>query len=179
MIFVSEAKATAPLEFKTPLQQMVYTLLQEKAVPFERVDCEPAITMEDCIMIDERLQMKTVKTLFLCNRQQTRFYLAITTAAKPFVTKDFSAALGVSRVSFAPVELLQSMVGVAVGAATVFGLLLDKEEQIQLVIDQEVLQEPWYGCSDGTTTSYLKLPMEWVMKEFIPATGHVPQMVTL
>ncbi|SHM42534.1 Ala-tRNA(Pro) deacylase [Chitinophaga jiangningensis] len=179
MIYVSEATANAPQEFKTPLQEMVYALLKEKAVPFDRVDCEPAITMEDCTRIDERLQMKTVKTLFLCNRQQTRFYLAVTTADKPFVTKDFSAALGVSRVSFAPVALLNSMLGTAVGAATVFGLLLDKEHQIQLVIDEDVLQETWYGCSDGTTTSYLKLPMEWVMKEFIPGTGHVPQLVRL
>lgn len=179
MIYVSEAKTTAPEEFKTPLQQKVYELLAEKAVPFQRVDCEPAITMEDCIMIDERLQMKTVKTLFLCNRQQTRFYLAVTTADKPFVTKDFSAALGVSRVSFAPVELLNSMVGTAVGAATIFGLLLDGEQQIRLVIDKEVLKEEWYGCSDGTTTSYLRLPMDWVMREFIPLTGHTPQLVEL
>jgi Ala-tRNA(Pro) deacylase len=154
-------------------------MFREKEVKFERVDTPPAITMEDCIKIDERLDMKTVKTLFLCNRQQTNFYLVVTTAAKPFVTKDFSAALGIPRTSFAPPELLQSILGTAVGAATIFGLLLDGQQQVQLVIDKDILAEEWYGCSDGTTTSYLKLSTSWVMNEFIPATGHIPKFITL
>lgn len=179
MFFVSEVKTTVPSVFKTPLQERVYALFSEKGVKFERVDNDPAITMEDCIMIDQRLQMKTVKTLFLCNRQKTSFYLVVTTADKPFVTKDFGAVLGVSRVSFAPVELLDSKLGTAVGAATIFGLLLNDTNDIQLVIDNDILPETWYGCTDGTTTSYLKLPMEWVLNEFIPLTGNVPKFVTL
>lgn len=46
-----------------------------------------------------------VKTLFLSNRQQTAFYLFITTGSKPFRSKDFSNTLGVSRVSFALAEV--------------------------------------------------------------------------
>jgi Ala-tRNA(Pro) deacylase len=179
MFFVSEVKKTQPSEFKTPLQQMVYELFTEKGVNFERVDNDPAITMEDCISIDQRLNMKTVKTLFLCNRQQTSFYLVVTTAEKPFKTKDLSAALSISRLSFAPIELLHSMLGTAVGAATVFGLMLDKEKNVQLVIDNDILSEEWYGCTDGTTTSYLKLSTDWVLNEFIPTTGHAPRFVTL
>lgn len=49
--------------------------------------------MEDCTAVNERLDMKMVKTLFLCNRQQTEFYLFITCADKPFRSKDFSTAL--------------------------------------------------------------------------------------
>lgn len=179
MFFVSEVKTTGPSTFNTPLQRMVYSLLEEKGVKFERVDNDPAITMENCIMIDQRLNMKTVKTLFLCNRQKTSFYLVVTTADKPFVTRDFSTALGIPRVSFAPVELLNSMLGTAVGAATIFGLLLDSNNHIQLVIDNDILAEEWYGCTDGTTTSYLKLPAAWVMDELIPLTGHTPKFVKL
>ncbi|MEC5144866.1 YbaK/EbsC family protein [Chitinophaga sp. 212800010-3] len=179
MFFVSEAKITGPSTYQTPLQQMVYEMFSEKGVKYERVDTDPAITMEDCIRIDERLEMKTVKTLFLCNRQQTNFYLVVTTAVKPFKTKDLSAALGISRLSFASVELLHSILGTPVGAATVLGLLLDVTKHVQLVIDYDVLLEEWYGCSDGTTTSYLKLSTEWVMNEFITSTGHTPKFVQL
>ena len=72
--------------------------------------------MEDCEAIDSKLQMKTVKTLFLCNRQQTKFYLFVTRGDKPFKSKNFSAALGVSRVSFAPEEKMEEMMGNKVGA---------------------------------------------------------------
>lgn len=51
------------------------------------------------------LQLEMVKTLFLSNRQQTAFYLFITTGSKPFRSKDFSNTLGVSRVSFALAEV--------------------------------------------------------------------------
>lgn len=71
-------------------------------IPFQRVDTDEAITMEDCVTIDEKLDMNIVKTLFLCNRQQTEFYLFITVGKKSFRSKDFSNALGVARVSFAP-----------------------------------------------------------------------------
>ncbi|MDR6568191.1 prolyl-tRNA synthetase associated domain-containing protein [Chitinophaga ginsengisegetis] len=179
MYFVSDVKQTEPPVFNTPLQQMVYEMFRERGVRYERVDTDPAITMEDCIRIDQRLNMKTVKTLFLCNRQQTNFYLVITTAGKPFKTKDLGAALGISRLSFASVELLRSILGTDIGAATVFGLMLDRTMKVQLVIDNDILSEEWYGCSDGTTTSYLKLSTAWVINEFIPSTGHTPQFVQL
>jgi len=83
MIYVSEVKDTVPLTFKTPLQELVYLTLQQHGQTFERVDTGEAITMEDCILINERLNVKTVKTVFLCNRQQTKFYLLVTTAENP------------------------------------------------------------------------------------------------
>ena len=78
MFYVSESKTTAPEQYLNPLQRQVYAVLKELDIPFERVDTDEAITMEDCVQIDEKLQMKMVKTLFLCNRQQNAFYLFIT-----------------------------------------------------------------------------------------------------
>ena len=124
MIHVSQPMTTVPEHFSTPLQALTYRTLTELSIPFQRVENDPAVTMEDCQAIDERLQMQTVKTLFLCNRQQTAFYLFVTPGDKPFRTKDFSSALGVSRVSFATPEQLLQLLGTVVGAATVFGLLL-------------------------------------------------------
>ena len=97
MFYVSEIKRQAPDTIKTNLQKMVYKTLEKLNVSFERVDTDEAVTMEDCVAINERLDMKMVKTLFLCNRQQTEFYLFITCGNKPFRSKDFSTALGVSR----------------------------------------------------------------------------------
>ena len=78
MFYVSEIQTEAPCHFQTPLQEKVYEALEKLQIPFQRVDTEEAITMEDCVAIDEKLDMNMVKTLFLCNRQQTDFYLFIT-----------------------------------------------------------------------------------------------------
>lgn len=165
--------------FKTDLQKQVYQTLGQLHIPFERVDTDEAVTMEDCIFIEQKLDMKMVKTLFLCNRQQTSFYLFVTRGDKPFHAKEFSNALKISRVSFAPAELLETMLGTKIGAATVFSSLLDKEGDVQIVFDKEVLAEKWYGCSDGTTTGYMKIETDKILQKFLPFTRHMPATVSL
>ena len=177
MFYVSEVSAKMPVTFQTPLQEKVYRTLDELQIPYERVDTDEAITMEDCVRIDEKLGMKMVKTLFLCNRQKSAFYLFVTTGDKPFRAKDFSRALGVSRVSFAPAELMLQMLGTKVGAATVFSALLDTARDVWFVLDSDVLDEEWYGCSDGTTTGYMKVRTEKIVKEFLPFTGRKFQII--
>jgi len=177
MFFVSNIYTTPPSEFKTVLQEKVYHVLKELNIPFERVDTDEAITMEECLHINKVLNVKTVKTLFLCNRQQTAFYLFITAGDKPFRTKDFSKALGVARVSFAPADLMEEMLGTKVGAATVFSALLDTDNAVRIVFDKDVLREEWYGCNDGTTTSYMKVRTEHILNVFLPYTRHVPEII--
>ena len=179
MIFVSKPQTTAPAACKTPLQALVYKTLAQLDLPFERVDTDEVITMEDCAAINDMLSMRMVKTLFLCNRQQTEFYLFITTGEKPFRSSDFSHALGVSRVSFAPSERMQELLGTKIGAATVLSALLDKENAVRIVFDRDVLADPSYGCSDGTTTGYLKLSTADVLEKFLPFTHHVPDVISL
>ncbi len=172
MFYVSEVKTEAPETFKSELQQKIYETLNHLSIPFERVDNDPAITMEDCILINEKLDMKTVKTLFLCNRQQTDFYLFVTLDSKPFVTRNFSAALGISRVSFATEELLFTILGTKIGATTVLSSIMDVENKVRIIFDKEVLENEWYGCTDSTTTSYMKLKTTDILEKFLPFTKH-------
>lgn len=148
-------------------------------IPYERVDTEEAITMEDCEAIDAKLQMKTVKTLFLCYRQQTKFYLFVTRGDKSFKSKNFSAALGVSRVSFAPEEKMEEMMGNKIGETTVFGALMDPEQKIQVVIDKEVADSEWYGCSDGVTTGYMKLKTKDILEKVLNYAKHEPKIIEI
>ncbi len=176
---VSEPYSTPPKEYKTELQKQVYETLEKLGIEYKRVDNDPAVTMADCVEISAKLNCKIVKTLFLCNRQKTQFYLFVMPDGKPFVTKNFGAALGVSRVSFAPPELLLEKVGVEVGATTVFGLLLDKEKEIRLVFDSEVLKDEKYGCTDSTTTGYMCVKTKDVIEKFLAYTGHEYEVIDI
>lgn len=98
------------------------------------------------------------------------FYLFITTGKKVFDTKAFSKALGISRVSFGAAELMEEMLGNRIGAATVFGTLLDMDRDVQVVIDKEVAEEEYYGCSDGTTTCYMKIKTKDIIGKFLPSS---------
>lgn len=177
MFYVSNIYQTAPETCQTPLQEKTYQTLERLQIPFERVETDEAITMEDCIQINKKLNMEMVKTLFLCNRQQTAFYLFVTIGSKPFRAKDFSNALGVSRVSFAPITLMEEMLGTKVGAATIFSAILDKQNKVQIVLDQAVAASEWYGCSDGITTSYMKIRTEYITDAFLPFVKHIPAII--
>ena len=85
MFKVSNPICTPPETFSSALQQKVYSTFQDLSIPFERVDTDPGLTMEDCQHIDAKIGVRIVKTVFLCNRQQTAFYLYVTTDDKPFV----------------------------------------------------------------------------------------------
>jgi Ala-tRNA(Pro) deacylase len=172
MFYISEILTSAPAEYSTPLQEKVYQTLSQLNVLFERVDTDEAVTMEDTILINEKLDMKMVKTLFLCNRQQTLFYLFVTVADKPFKSKDFSTALEISRVSFASGELMAEILGTKIGAATVFSALFDTENRVRIVFDKDVLDEEYYGCSDGTTRAFLKIKTKDITEKILEYTKH-------
>lgn len=74
-----------------------YDLLDGLGVEYDRVDHAPAMTMEDCKEVDEILQSMVCKNLFLCNRQETAFYLLMIPNTKVFHTKDLSAQIGSAR----------------------------------------------------------------------------------
>ena len=71
-----------------------YDLLDRLGIDYERVDHAPAMTMEVCQAIDEVLNAVICKNLFLCNRQETAFYLLMIPDTKIFHTKDLSAQIG-------------------------------------------------------------------------------------
>lgn len=173
MIHVSEPRTDSPLHYKNELQFLVYKTLNELQIPYQRVDTDEVITMEDCSSINQKLDMKMVKTLFLCTRHQQDIFLFITCGDKRFDSKTFSATLGISRVSFAPEETMHNILGTNIGAATIFSTLLSSAKDVHIIIDSEILQEEYYGCSDGTTTGYLKLKTSDITDRLLPYTGHV------
>lgn len=177
MLHMSEIKQDRPEVFENSLRRKAYDALDSLGIPFMRVDTDEVITMEDCIEINKKLDMEMVKTLFLCNRQQTEYYLFITKGDKPFRSKDFSAALGISRVSFAPAEKMEEILGTKIGAATVFGVLLDESAMVQVVFDKEVAMSEWYGCSDGVTTGYMKLKTKQVINDFLHFAKHEAKII--
>ena len=61
-----------------------YRLLDRLNIPYKRIDHAPAMTMEDCLAVDQALDVKMCKNLFLCNRQQTAFYLLMMPGDKKF-----------------------------------------------------------------------------------------------
>lgn len=164
---------------RLPKEIRVYDLLDRLSVDYERIDHPAAMTMEACEEIDRALEATICKNLFLCNRQQTDFYLLMMPGNKKFVTKDLSSQLGVSRLSFGSPEYMEKLLDITPGSLSVMGLMNDHDGRVQLLIDEDVLQGEMIGFHPCINTSSLRLRLSDLMDTIIPAMGHVPRMVRL
>ena len=91
-MYLSPAYTTAPAEADERVGA-VYAALDTLGIPYTRFEHDATATMEDCAAVGKALEGTICKNLFLCNRQQTAFYLLTMPGDKPFHTKDLSAQI--------------------------------------------------------------------------------------
>ena len=156
-----------------------YDLLDKLGVAYERVDHAPAMTMEVCQEIDKVLQATICKNLFLCNRQETKFYLLMIPDTKVFHTKDLSAKIGSARLSFAKPEYMEKFLDITPGSVSVLGLMNDTENHVQLLIDEDVLKSEFVGCHPCINTSSIRFHTSDLIEKVLPVVNHDFIMVTL
>ena len=158
-----------------------YRFLDRCGVSFDRTDHpdQPATTMEVCADVDAVLGVHICKNLFLCNRQKTNFYLLVMPGDKPFKTKELSGQMGISRLSFADEAAMEKYLDLRPGSVLVLGLMNDQEHQVQLVMDEDVLKEEWFGCHPCENTSSLRFKTKDLTEVILPALGVKPVFVRL
>ncbi len=179
MLSISSPVAVAPSSFDNEVEKRIFEALSHLGIDFQRVDNEPAVTMDDCRDIDAALDVSTAKTLLLTNRQQTNFYLLAMDADKPFVTRSFSDAMGISRVSFAPEDVMMELLGTERGAATLLSAVVDTDKRVKMVIDRSVCSRKWFGCTAGTVRCYMKMATDDLLGKYMPYTGHDVTIIDL
>lgn len=154
-------------------EKRVYELLDRLGIAYERVDHEAAETMEACEEIDKFLAPAVIcKNLFLCNTQKTKFYLLMIRGDKKFKTKEISSQIHSARLSFAPAEKMEEYLDILPGSVSVLGLMNDKEHQIQLLVDEDVLNAEYVGCHPCVNTSSLRLKTSDIFNTFLKEVSH-------
>ena len=162
-----------------PQESAAFDLLDTLGIDYDRVSHDAAFNMELCADVSAVLGVSVCKNLFLCNRQKTSFYLLCMPPDKPFHTKDLSAQINSSRLSFAPEDSLWELLHCHPGSATVLGLANDTAHRVQLLLDREVYDAPYMSCHPCICTSTLKLKTSDVLTRLLPHTGHTPIVVVL
>ncbi|MEE1279903.1 MAG: prolyl-tRNA synthetase associated domain-containing protein [Oscillospiraceae bacterium] len=166
-------------EGRLPKEIRTYDFLDSLGVEYSRMDHAPADTMEACEEVDRALNIRICKNLFLCNRQQTAFYLLCMPADKPFKTKDLSAQIGSARLSFASPEHMEKYLDITPGSVSILGLMNDSENAVQLLIDEDVLAREHFGCHPCINTSSLRMKTAELTEKIIPALKHPARIVKL
>ena len=157
----------------------VYDLLDKLGILYERVDHEAAHTMEACAPIEEALQAKVCKNLLLTNSKHSFYYLLMMPGDKTFVTKELSNAIGCGHLSFAEPSEMEKVLHCTPGSASVFGLMNDEEDLVELLVDRELLKEEYLCAHPCKNTSTLKVKTKDIFGKFLKATKHYKTEVSL
>ena len=157
----------------------VYRLLDGLSIPYCGLDHDRADTMEICELIEGKLGAEICKNLFLCNQQQTAFYLLMMPGKKVFKTKFLSKQINSARLSFAGPEHMGRLLTVTPGSVSVFGLMNDTDKQVRLLIDKPLLEQEYIGCHPCVNTAVVKIKTADLLDKLLPALGVTPTIVDL
>ena len=165
------------IENRQDKEKRCYDFLDSLGVEYEVVDHDEASDMEKCKEIEGALGVKICKNIVLCNRQETKFFLFMMPGDKKYVTKDISKKLDMSRLSFAKENYLKEFLDVTPGSVSVLGLLNDKDNRVELVIDKDVRQAYFIRCHPCENTSTLKISTDDFLNKIIPALGKEAKII--
>ena len=168
-----------PAEARSETEDRCYDFLDRLGISYARVDHEHADTIEACELVEDLLGCRICKNLFLCNRQQTDFYLLLMPGQKPFKTKILSKQIGSARLSFADTDHMRDILGLTPGSVSVLGLMNDREKRVRLLMDRELLSDQYFGCHPCLNTSSLRIAMEDLTGKILPELGYEPLLVDL
>lgn len=153
---------------KAGIEVKVYRHTQRNTIEEkEALDRELGITARHC------------KNIFLTDRKQSCFYLLVMPFEKTFRTAEVSKELGTSRLSFASEELLTEKLNCTHGNLSTLSLLFDKEGEIGLAIDKELLECKELCCHPNIDTTTVVISTEDYLKKFLPKIHRTPKIVTV
>ena len=112
--------------------------LNELDIPFELVEHEPVVTTE---LADKFIEGIRTKTMFLTNRKKTEFYLLIMDDSKRLDMLRFKEIVSANQIKMASEKSLYEKMMLPPGTVSPFGLLNNKEKDIKVYIDKEIIDE--------------------------------------
>lgn len=72
-MYISEIKTGAPTDVRCPLERRMYETLDKLRIPYERVDNDPAASMEECAEVDKVLGTEIRKMCSYVTRKRQHF----------------------------------------------------------------------------------------------------------
>lgn len=153
-------------------KEEVLDTLEKLHIAYTRIDHPAIASMDGLKDVEKQLGVPIAKNLLLCNRQKTKFYLLMTVGDKKFKTKDLSHQIHSARLSFADASFMEEYLGTQPGSLSILSLLNDHEGHVQLLVDEDILKEPYIGVHPCFNTSTIKVSRDDLINVFLPYVKH-------
>lgn len=140
-------------------KQEIYNFLQEKGIAYEVTEHKAVYNMSELNEVALPYPEADAKNLFVRDDKKRNYYLITVKGAKRVDLKEFAAAHGLRRLSFASADDLQRLLNLIPGSVTPLGLLNDAERSVKFFLDGGFGEDDFIGVhpNENTATVWLKV----------------------
>lgn len=131
--------------------------LNALGIQFKIVEHEPAYTTEEADKYIEGHEGVRTKTMFICNKKKTNYYMIIMDDSKRLDMNKFKEIVSEKQMKMASEEALKEKLGIKPGMVSPFGLLNNDEKDVKIYMDKEIITEEimTFHPNDNTKTLFI------------------------
>ena len=160
------------------MYQKVVDQLNELGIPFQIVEHEPALTTEQADRFIEGIEGVRTKTMFFTNKKKRNFYLVIMDDAKRLNMDVFKEIVEEKQIKMASSETLNDKMMLPPGVVSPFGLLNNKDKDIHVYFDQEIVSEERMSFHPNTNEKTIFVNTQDLFT-FLKELGYEPHVINL
>ncbi len=166
-------------QFKMPpvRREGLFSFLDGLGIETKTVEHPPVFTVSESAGVDRALPGGHTKNLFLKSAKGV-LYLVVAYVETQVDLKGLPQRVGAARFSFGKPDLLLDVLGVTPGSVTAFAVLNDRDHQVQVVLDEDLMQFDSVNCHPLENNATTNIARDDLLR-FIRATGHEPTIVDL
>lgn len=155
----------------------LFRTLDELGIATKTVEHAPVFTVSESSSVDRDLVGGHTKNLFLKDAKGV-LYLVIAHVETQVDLKGLPKRIGSARLSFGNAELLADVLGVTPGSVTAFAVLNDRDCQVRVIFDQDLMCFDSINCHPLENNATTNIARDDLLG-FIRSTGHEPMILDL
>lgn len=156
----------------------VEKFLHEKNISYVMHHHPPVFTCEEAEIHCKNIPGTPGKNLFLRDRKSERFFLVILPAHKKADLKKIGEIVNDKKISFGNPEKLREKLGLYPGAVSPFGLLNDKNAEVNVYIDREMYDTQIVNFHPNSNSASVELTQEMFHK-FLATLPHKIEVIEI
>lgn len=155
----------------------LFCILGELGIEYHLYHHQPLYTVADGIEIERNIPGGHCRNLFVRDRKETMFL--VTALNETLIDlKKLGTALNAGRLSFGSPERLMRTLGVKPGSVCPFAILNDRDHQVRIVLDAEMMKKPLVNYHPLLNTMTIGVTPADLMI-FLRFTGHEPLVLDM
>ena len=152
-------------------EAQVYRYLDDMGISYTRHEHPPVYTVEEAEKYWKDITGAQAKNLFLRDNKGKRHFLVVLEHSRVASLDELSRKLNAGKLSFASERRLEKYLGLGTGAVSPFGLINDKDNKVEVVLDENLKKHhQWVNFHPNVNTATTTLSVEDFLR-FIESTG--------